>query len=304
MYPRLTDIFPDLFGFELPFALYSFGAMVALAAWAAGWVIARELNRMHRAGQIGTVTLTEKGKDGKTRQVMHPPGIIMTTLTVYAVAIGFAGAKVFHILENLDRFSQDPLGMIFSQGGFTFYGGLVVAAIFVAWYVRRQGLSVPRFADATAPGLILGYGIGRMGCHLAGDGDWGIASNLAAKPEWLPTWLWYETYPRNYLGIDLSGAGVYPTPLYEIAMCAVIFAILWAVRKHPFRAGWLFSLYLVFNGVERFLIEKIRVNNVFEVFGFQVTQAEVISSLLIVLGLVGLVLTTRRVTPAIEPQPA
>ncbi|MEM1096265.1 MAG: prolipoprotein diacylglyceryl transferase family protein [Bacteroidota bacterium] len=303
MYPRLTDIFPDLFGFELPFSLYSFGAMVALAAWTAGALTTRELNRMHALGQVGAVTLHEKDKDGKKRLVTHSPGIIMTSLTVYAVVIGFAGAKLFHILENLDTFSRDPLAMILSQAGFTYYGGLVVAAAFVAWYVKRQGLSVPRFADAVAPGLILGYGIGRMGCHLAGDGDWGIASDLAAKPDFLPTWLWYETYPRNYLGIDLSGAGVYPTPLYEIAMCLVIFAVLWMLRDHAFRAGWLFSLYLVFNGAERFLIEKIRVNNVFDLFGLQVTQAEVISSILMLLGVVGLVLTSKRVGVVAEPQP-
>ncbi|MEM6645450.1 MAG: prolipoprotein diacylglyceryl transferase family protein [Bacteroidota bacterium] len=302
MYPRLTDIFPDVFGFELPFSLYSFGAMVALAAWVAGALTSRELNRMHALGQVGPLLVREKGKDGKVRTVEQQPGLIMATLTVYAVVIGFAGAKLFHILENLDTFSRDPIGMILSQAGFTYYGGLLVATAFVAWYVRRQGLSVPRFADAVAPGLILGYGIGRMGCHLAGDGDWGIASDLAAKPDFLPTWLWYETYPRNYLGIDLSGAGVYPTPLYEIAMCLLIFAILWAVREHAFRAGWLFSLYLVFNGAERFLIEKIRVNNVFDLFGLQVTQAEVISSILMLLGVVGLVLTSKRVRVA-EPQP-
>ena len=150
------------------------------------------------------------------------------------------------------------------------------------------------FADALAPGLMIAYGIGRLGCHLAGDGDWGIASDIALKPDWLPMWLWAETYSNNILGIDLSQNPVYPTPIYEFVACLLLTGILWAVRKHPFRAGWLFSLYLVFNGIERYLIEQIRVNNTFELFGIVLTQAEMISIILFSLGVAGLVRFTRR----------
>ena len=226
-------------------------------------------------------------------------------------------AKAFHILENLDQFAADPVGMILSTGGLTFYGGLIVAALLIAWTVRRAGLPVARVADAVAPGLILGYGIGRIGCYLAGDGDWGICSRLADKPAGLPSWLWSETFPRNLMGpgqtpVDvipytaaemqragmdasacIGASGVYPTMLYELAMCLVAFAALWALRRHRYRAGWLFGLYLVLTGVERFVIEQIRVNNVGSWFGVSATQAEVISVLL-VLGGIGLIVWAMR----------
>jgi phosphatidylglycerol:prolipoprotein diacylglycerol transferase len=98
--------------------------------------------------------------------------------------------------------------------------------------------------------------------------------------------------------MTLPAGGVYPTPLYEFLMCAVLFGILWALRTHPFKRGWLTSLTLLFFGVERLLIEQIRVNNTFDVFGMVVTQAEVISTVLILTGVTGLVLTTRKRTAA------
>ncbi|HEX7072230.1 MAG TPA: prolipoprotein diacylglyceryl transferase family protein, partial [Rhodothermales bacterium] len=197
-----------------------------------------------------------------------------------------------------------PGRMIFSTGGFTFYGGLLVAGAAIAWYTRSKNLRLGLVADAFAPGLIIAYGIGRIGCHLAGDGDWGIASNLAARPSWIPMWLWAETYPNNILNIPIAEPGVYPTPIYEFAMAAVIFGILWSLRRHPFKPWWLFSLYLVFVGIERFLIEQIRVNNVFGFIGMQVTQAELISVALMIVGVVGLALTMRRRgAPEFSPAP-
>lgn len=308
MYPYLSDLFKDLLGIELPFPIYSFGAMVALGTLTAGWLLGKELDRYYAAGRLKGVRMPSEAqkkaevkgaRSGRRRgkqMVTVPPSNIVWPVAILAVASGFAGAKVFHILENLDQFAADPFGMIFSGGGFTFYGGLVVGTIAVIWYIRKKELSVPIFADALAPGLIIAYGIGRLGCHLAGDGDWGIPSDLSAKPGWLPDWLWAETYSNNILNRDLSAAPVYPTPIYEFLMGLVIFAILWSVRKHPFKAGWLFSLYLVFNGIERYLIEQIRVNNVFTVFGFEVTQAEVIAMTLIGLGVFGLIKTTNKLS--------
>lgn len=304
MYPYLSDLFKDFLGIDLPLPIYSFGAMVALGALAAGWLLGKELDRYHALGRIKGVRVpvendsSQRKKKGARRRAANtalaPPSHIVWTVTMIALASGFAGAKVFHILENLDQFFESPFSMLFSSGGFTFYGGLIVATAVIIWYLRKKDLSPAVFADSLAPGLILAYGIGRIGCHLAGDGDWGIASNIAARPDWMPIWLWAETYDRNILGIDLSAAPVYPTPIYEFVASVIIFAILWSVRKHPFLSGWLFSLYLVFNGIERFLIEKIRVNNVFELFGLEVTQAEVISAILVLLGLFGLFKTTKR----------
>lgn len=287
MYPRLSDIFQDVFGFSLPLPIYSFGFMVAVSVMMAAWLLQKELDRKYRTGSMGSVRVPDpEGRKG-ARLVDASPSVLVGTITMVAVFSGFAGAKLFHILENLDQFAQAPLAMIFSTGGFTFYGGLVVAMLVTSHYLRKKGVSVGSVSDAVAPGLMLAYGVGRIGCHLAGDGDWGIAANLAAKPDWLPMWLWAETYPNNILGIDLSAAPVYPTPIYELVMALALFGVLWSLRKHSHRAGWLFWFYVVLAGVERFFIEKIRVNNEFDVLGVTMTQAEVISVLLVVGGLIG-----------------
>lgn len=304
MYPRLSDITQDLFGFTLPFPIYSFGAMVAVAVLTAMWLARLELDRMYEQGRIGTIRLKAEEAKGRSKRRAWkdvPPSAMIGTVTVMAVLLGIAGSKLFHILENLDAFSRDPMGMLFSSGGLTFYGGLIVAGVAIAWYVRKKGVSLGAFADALAPSLMIAYGIGRIGCHLAGDGDWGIVADMGLKPEWLPTWLWAETYPNNILGVNLPDPGVYPTSIYEFVFAALLFGVLWAFRKHPYRNGWLFSFYLVLNGTERFLIEKIRVNNEFDVFGLTLTQAEIISSLIIAAGLVGLVFTWKR-RPAERPQ--
>ena len=166
--------------------------------------------------------------------------------------------------------------------------------------------------DSIAPSLIIAYGIGRIGCHVSGDGDWGI-TNLAAKPEWmsfLPDWIWAYTYPNNVInaGIPIEGCTgrycmelanpVFPTPLYEIAMAGIIFLILWTIRRKITTAGVLFFVYLTLNGIERFFIEKIRVNTKYDILG-GITQAEIISSLLILIGIIGCaILLKNRKTPS------
>jgi len=306
MYPRVSDLFSDLFGIDFPFPIYSFGLMVAIAIIVGAALTIRELDRLYNAGKISGVRVDREGRRGKTTA---SPSVLVGTLTAMAAILGIVGSKLFHILENLDDFMLDPAGMIFSTGGLTFYGGLLVAGGAIVWYLRRYDLSIPRFADAVAPGLMLAYGIGRIGCYLAGDGDWGVCSDLSDKPGWVPSWLWSEQFPRSILdrGNDFvrdasiieecgpAADGVYPTMLYETAMAVVITGILWAVRKHPFQGGWLMSLYLVFNGLERFLIEQIRVNNVGVFLGIEVTQAEVIALLISLVGVVGLVYTSKRV---------
>ena len=320
MYPRLIQVpLPfEVFGVGT-ITIYSFGAMMAVAFLVAAWLSRVELDRQYKAGRIKGVRVPvppttskkekagKKSKKGKKRVAMQEvsPSYLVGTLTIVAVVGGIVGAKLFHILENLGDFFANPLGMIFSVGGLTFYGGLIVAALSISWYIRKHGLSLPLFADAALPTVLLAYGIGRIGCHLAGDGDWGIEANLSARPDWIPTWLWSETYPNNILERTLPEAGVYPTSLYEFGMCLVLFGILWALRKHSFKAGWLASLTLIFFGVERFLIEQIRVNNTFDLFGITFTQAELISVILVLLGIFGLIRTTkkRNAEPSKDPQP-
>jgi prolipoprotein diacylglyceryltransferase len=148
--------------------------------------------------------------------------------------------------------------------------------------------------------LLLAYGIGRLGCHFAGDGDWGIPSDLAQKPSFLPDWLWSSSYAHNVLKTDTPIAGcdsaqwgdycfqlgqaAYPTPLYEALACGLLFGILWMVRKKVKIPGQIFALYLIFNGLERFFVEKIRVNNKMDILGFHPTQAELISTALFLSG--------------------
>ena len=287
MYPRLSDLFRDLLGVAPPVTIYSFGVMVATAILVGIWLAARELDRKYEAGILDGVQVGS-GRD----RTEASPSALAGTLAVIAAAAGIAGAKLFTILGNPGRFFLDPAGMLFSMGGLTFYGGLIVAAGAIIWYLRRHDLSIPPVADAAAPSLMLAYGIGRVGCHLAGDGDWGIAADLALKPDWMPMWLWGETYPNAIVGPPEQP--VYPTSVYEALAATLLFGVLWALRKHPFQAGWLFSLDLVFNGIERFLIEKIRVTAEYQLFGMTPTQAEIISVLLFGAGVAGLIVTWER----------
>ena len=220
-------------------------------------------------------------------------------IIIFGAIFGFIGAKIFDNLENWDRFIKDPIGNLISPSGLTFYGGLIFAALAIWWYARKHKIGFWQLNDAAAPALMLAYSVGRIGCQVAGDGDWGI-TNLKPKPfSWLPDWMWAFRYPHNVNkeGILMSNCNwgeycfmlrdpVYPTPLYEIMVCFVLFLVIWMVRKKFKIAGTLFGFYLLLNGLERFLIEKIRVNTKYESLPFKPTQAEIISFLLIITGIV------------------
>jgi prolipoprotein diacylglyceryl transferase len=235
-----------------------------------------------------------------TDETLHP--FELTPMIVMVAAVfGIIGAKIFDILEHLDDLIRDPLGTLFSFDGLTFYGGLIVAAIAVLLYANRNKIKYPQMLDATAPGLILAYAIGRIGCQLSGDGCWGVV-NTSPKPGWmgfLPDWVWSFRYPHNVIdeGILISncdglhchilGLPVFPAPLYETFLGLIIFGILWSLRKKLKIPGYLFCVYLVLNGVERFFMEQIRINKVYTFLGLHFTQAEVIAISLIVLGGIG-----------------
>lgn len=225
-------------------------------------------------------------------EVKFHPYQMMGSLTVLAAAAGFLGAKVFHHLENLGEFLQDPIAALSDPfSGLTFYGGLICGGAVVLWYANKHNVKWRTMLDVGAPTMMLAYGIGRMGCHFSGDGDWGV-ENLSAKPNWLswlPDWAWAYDYPNNVLGLILENP-VWPTPMYEVIMALILFVVLWSIRKKFSAPGTLFSIYLIFAGIERFLIEKIRVNP--EVLG-SFTQAEVISTVFVLLGISGIVLFNR-----------
>lgn len=234
------------------------------------------------------------------KEVTVHPFEHMGTITMIALISGIIGAKLFHNLENWNDFMIDPIGQLTSFSGLTFYGGLIFGAIGVIWYAYKKKIAPLHMLDVGAPTMMLAYCIGRMGCHMSGDGDWGIA-NTSPKPNWLswaPDWLWAYDYPNNVNNDGEAIAGcigdhcshlvpsVYPTPLYEIMMAGMLFFVLWKLRKKVHIPGVLFGIYMILNGIERFFIEKIRVNT--KVWGTEITQAEVISSLFI-LGGIGMI---------------
>jgi prolipoprotein diacylglyceryl transferase len=242
-------------------------------------------------------------------------------ITGAAALGGLIGAKLFHFLERprsiIEFFEHPSLSALFS--GLTIYGGLILGALFVYLYCRRHKLGFMHVADSVAPGLMLAYGIGRLGCHFSGDGDWGIPSTSPPPPAlaWLPNWFWSYDYPNNVIGSGqkmtvpedmFPGYGmhlvppVFPTPLYESLAAFALFALLWALRKHITRPLVMFGAYMMVNGFERFWIEKIRVNATYELFGKAVTQAEIISVLMFVGGAV-LIATRLRTTPSAAAAP-
>ncbi|KAA2239657.1 prolipoprotein diacylglyceryl transferase [Chitinophaga agrisoli] len=234
----------------------------------------------------------------KKETIVVMPHQRVPDFTVMAAIAGLIGAKIFHNLENWNDFVQDPWGSLISFSGLTFYGGLIVAAIVIIRYANKKHINTFHLIDSAAPALMLAYGVGRMGCHFAGDGDWGINNPRPNPFSWLPNWAWAYNYPHNVVneGIPIPGCDgkychmlavpVYPTALYEIIVCILLFLVLWSIRKKITIPGVIFGIYLMLNGIERFFIEKIRVNTRYSIFGFHPTQAEIISSLMVIGGAV------------------
>lgn len=279
-------------------------------------------------------------------------------ITILALVFGLIGAKMFDIFENWSKFVKDPSSFLFSPAGLTFYGGLICAALAIWIYARKHKIGFWHLNDAAAPALMLAYAIGRIGCQVAGDGDWGIynsayaadasanitvaapgqfdqtlqqhanfflsEANIDSLDEvphksfkrpgalgFLPVWFFAYDYPNNVNehGVGLAKekcvdekekycnhlpAPVFPTPLYEVIMAFLLFLLLWGLRKKIRAPGCLFALYLIVNGLERFLVEKIRVNNKFTIGGLEITQAELISFLLVIAGIVLWIVLTKR----------
>ena len=244
---------------------------------------------------------TKKEKPEWVEETVHPFQLVGSITMVSAVA-GLIGAKIFHNLENIDDFMKDPFDALVSFSGLTMYGGLIVGGAAVIWFGIKNGIPTLHNCDGNAPGLMLAYGFGRIGCQVAGDGDWGIV-NASPKPGWmsfLPDWFWSYRFPHNVVneGIPIPNCEghhcfmlehpVFPTPLYESIICIALFFFLWGMRKKFTTPGMMFSVYLLLNGVERFLVEQIRVNTKYHVAGIEFTQAQLISLCLILLGTFGI----------------
>ncbi len=234
----------------------------------------------------------------ETRKVRIWPHDRVGEITVLALVFGLIGAKMFDIFENWSDFLKQPSAYLLSPAGLTFYGGLICAGIAIALYARKHKIGFWHLGDAMAPTMMLAYAIGRIGCQVAGDGDWGIANTAPNPYKWLPDWMWSYNFPHNVNeeGVKIPGCvgkycyqlevGHYPTAFYETIICLALFGFIWAIRKKIKIPGILFGIYLILNGLERFFIEKIRVNNKLNILGLEPTQAEVISFFLVLTGIV------------------
>ncbi len=231
----------------------------------------------------------------ETKETEFHPYQHVSNMTMLAAIGGVLGAKLFHNLEEWNDFINNPIEALLSFSGLSIYGGLIIGGASVIYYAWKNKLKPLHVMDACAPALMMAYAIGRIGCHLSGDGDWGIVNTLPT-PTFIPNWLWAYTYPNNVVseGIPIEGCTglycnvlpqpVFPTPLYESIISLIFFAVLWQYRKKIIIPGVMFCVYMVMNGVERFFIEKIRINPPYNIFGIQATQAELISFLLIIVG--------------------
>ena len=164
-----------------------------------------------------------------------------------ALVGGLVGSRVYYLVQHRNDLHGGLLSNVFSGTGLVWYGGALggMLAVFL-WAYRRQFLGLV-LLDLAAPALALGYAIGRIGCQVSGDGDYGKASDLP----------WAMPYPHGTVPTDIS---VHPTPIYETLAMGLVAWLLWRWRD-SFRPGLLFAAYLVLSGIERLLVEFIRRNS-------------------------------------------
>jgi phosphatidylglycerol:prolipoprotein diacylglycerol transferase len=230
MYPKLFQIGPV--------TIWSFGVMMALAFITTSWLLGKELTR--------------RGVNGN----------IASWITIVAIAGGVLGAKLFWAFEHFGEFIRNPAGALFTGSGLTWYGGVILAAVAIVLIVRFSGKPFWKTVDPIGPLILLGYAIGRIGCFLSGDGDYGPPSDLP----------WAMAFPNGTVPTP-PGVKVHPTPLYEIAISLPIFLYLWHIRKKvEDMPGYLFGMYMILGGCERFITEFWRLTPKTP-FGLTVPQA-------------------------------
>ena len=239
----------DLFGLPIK----TFGLMFALGFVAAGAIIQRRLRELGR------------------------PVDWAYEITFSALAGGLVGARGYYVVTHTGELADDPLGTLFGNSGLIWYGGALGGALAVLLWARWRGFLERTLLDVCAIPLALGYGIGRVGCQLAGDGDYG-------KPWDGP---WAMAYSDGVIPTDVP---VHPTPIYETLVIGLVAYGLWRGRD-AFRPGVIFGLYLVAAGTERFLVEFVRRN---EDAALGLTAAQLTSLGLLTAGIAWLALAARK----------
>ncbi len=234
-----------------PLPIRSFGLMVALALFAGAARLAKSLQRYGIDPRLAERYVTAAGLSG------------------------LLGARLWYIGENWTLLRHDLSGALFASAGFTFYGGFIIAALVVYVLARRDGTDMGRFCDALGPCLALGYAVGRLGCQLSGDGDYGSAT----------FGFWGMSYSTGVVP-TLAGERVYPTPLFESGLAlAIVLMLSYVERSQTILAKRFqrFGLYLVLISIERVLVEFLRINPPV-LWGY--SEAQVIGGALCLFGLV------------------
>jgi phosphatidylglycerol:prolipoprotein diacylglycerol transferase len=216
-------VHPDIH--VLGLTLKSFGIVFACGFLAAGAILARRL-----------------------RELGKPPDWSYE-MAFAALVGGLVGSRVYYVIQNYSLVKHDLLGSLFSGSGLVWYGGLIGGAIAVLAWAKWRGILTLALLDLASVPLAMGYAIGRIGCQVSGDGDYGKVSSL-------PTSM---SYPHGTVPTP-PGVTVLPTPIYETVAMGLVAWWLWRMRDR-FRPGALFACYLVLAGVERLLIEFIRRNH-------------------------------------------
>jgi len=259
-------MYPELFKIG-PFTVYSFGVMIGLGVIASTFVLYREAKR-NNLDIYFTLEI-----------------VIIATLSE------IIGGKLLYIIENINRFIKHPVDIGLSPEGSTYYGGFILAAIVIYIYVKRKKIPFLHATDIIAVALPVIYAFGRIGCHLSGDGDYGMPTNLPWGTNYehgvMPPSVMFRInhIPNSFPnGIVPDNTPLHPTPVYEAIAAMIIFFILWKYRKHGWLAGRLFMLYLISSSISRFLVEFIRLN---PRILFGLSEAQLISIVLFGIGLFG-----------------
>ena len=260
MYPTIFELPTQHLGpIHLPIAVHSYGLMMALAFLTCMYMGQREFKR--------------KGLEPR----------LASSIILWGALGGIIGAKLYSALQGGSLSMRE----LFSNSGLVWYGGLIGGLAAAIWVIHRSSTPLLPTLDALAPLLLIGYGIGRIGCFLSGDGDYGPPSDLP----------WAMPFPKGTVPIAVP---VHPTPLYEFGLSLVGFAILWSIRqKKEETAGWMVGAGLIAAGVERFTAEFWRTS---EHVIAGLTTAQLISIVLVIVGSWIIYETTRRSSGRVEEE--